>query len=99
MWASNPLLLRENLRILCSLLIVGHLARGQVYGKIVFQPLLLTLMWVFFSFAQYVGVAQLDFVFFSEEILSHIAVDLVCLGEEVSSGSFLHCNLELEPVP
>lgn len=42
----------------------------------------------FFSFAQCVGIAELVFrVFFPEEIGPHLAIDSVCLWEEVSSGS------------
>ena len=42
---------------------------------------------VFFSFAQCVVIAQPACRYFSEEIFPYLAVDLVCLQEEVSSGS------------
>lgn len=41
---SNPLLLREKLWVLSSLLIVGHCNRDGFHGKIVSQTLLPTLM-------------------------------------------------------
>ena len=47
----DPLALREKLQVLSSLLIVGHCTRGGVYGEIVSQPLLSSLMWVFFFFS------------------------------------------------
>lgn len=54
-----------------------------------------------FSFAQFEGVGQLVFRSFSEDIVPYVAVDLVCLWEEVSSGSFyvtiLNCFVELKP--
>ena len=41
-----------------------------------------------FSFTQCVGVAQVVWCFFSEEIVSYfLAEDLVCLWEEISSQS------------
>lgn len=42
------------------------------------QLFLPVLMPVFFSFAQYVGVAQLVSGFLSEEFASFVAVDSVC---------------------
>ena len=52
------------------------------------QPLWPTSMWPFFSFSTHVGVAQLVFRPFSEEIVACVAVDSVCPWEEVSSGSW-----------
>lgn len=46
-WGSNPSLLRKKVGILSSLSIIGCHARGEVYGKIVSQPLHPTSMWVF----------------------------------------------------
>ena len=46
-WGSSPLLLREKLRVVSSLPILGLHAKGVVYGKILSQPLLPVLMWVF----------------------------------------------------
>lgn len=45
-WGSKPLLLREKLQVLSSLLI-GLLYRGRVYSKTVSQPLLPAIIWVF----------------------------------------------------
>ena len=57
---------------------------GGSYDEPMSQTPLYTLMWVFFffMFIQYVGVAQVVWGF-----LSYVAVDLVCLREELSSRS------------
>ena len=57
MWGSDPLLIREKPGVLSSVLIVGCHAVAGFYDKIVSQFLLPGSMWVFFSFAQCVGVA------------------------------------------
>lgn len=49
--------------------------------------LLPTLTWVFVLFTQCIGIAQVVFGYFSEETVSYIAIGLVCLRENVSSGS------------
>lgn len=59
---SNPLLLREKLRVVkfpssCRSLCQG--GGGGVYGEIVSRPLLPVLMWVFPLFAKCVGVPPL----------------------------------------
>ena len=51
------------------------------------QPLLPVLLCVFLSFTLCVGIAQLVFGYVPEETIPYVAVDLVCLWEEVSSGS------------
>ena len=43
---------------------------------------------LFPPFGRCIGVAQLVLGFLSDEIVSHIAVDLVCPLEAVNSGSF-----------
>lgn len=80
---------------------------GGVYGEMVPQPLLPASMWVFFSFVQNGGATQLVLGFFHEEIVPYVAVDSVCLCEEVSSGSryvttlnqklFIHLELLTSP--
>lgn len=47
MWGSNTSLLRDKLWVLSSLPTVGCCAGGKVYGQVVSQPLLPTLMWAF----------------------------------------------------
>lgn len=42
---------------------------------------------LFLSFAQCAGVAHLVWGFYSEELVPYVAVNSVCPGEEVSSGS------------
>lgn len=61
---------------------------GGIYDKIVPQALLPISMWVFFSFAQCVKIIQQVSGFLLEGIVPYVAVDLVCLGEEVSSRAF-----------
>lgn len=84
MLSSNPLLLRKKLEFVSFLLIVGCCAMDGVYGTIMFQGPLSTLMWFFPCSPQCVGVG-----FFlpppPEEIVPHIAVSLECPWERVSS--------------
>ena len=68
-----------------SLPTTGCSAKDGVYGKNASQHLLPISMWVFFSFAQCVGVAHLVFGFLSEETVLYLATDLVCLWEEVQN--------------
>lgn len=73
----------------CSLPMVCPCGGGEVYGRVVYQPLLPISIWFFPpSFTRWVGVAQAFSGFLSEEICLYIAVDLACLWEEVSSGAF-----------
>lgn len=51
-------------------------ARGGVYDKLVSQPLLPGSMWAYFLFIQ--RVARVVSGFLSEEVVSYVAVDLVC---------------------
>ena len=63
-------------------------------------------MWFFSSFLQCVGVAYLVFRFLSEESFSYVPIDLLCLWENVSSGSShvailnwnIHASLSLDSV-
>ena len=66
------MLLRENLGVGNSLLIVRHHSLGVVYGKSVFQPFLPILIMVFYQYQLY--VTQLVTEFFSEIIGSYVAV-------------------------
>lgn len=84
----------RSFRVVSSLPVVVHCIGGGVYGESGSQALLFVLMWPL-SFAQCKGIAQLVFRSFSEEIITYVAVDSVCLAEEASSGSFLHYCLEL----
>lgn len=52
------------------------------------QPFLLVLIWVFFSFAQYVGVAQLVLGYLSEVITLFVAVNSSCPREKWHSQAF-----------
>lgn len=83
MWDLNHLLLREELRVLSSFLIMGHYTRDRDYGEIVSQLVIP----VFFSFARCVGVTQLVVGLFSEDIVTYVAVDLACMWEKLSSDS------------
>lgn len=91
MWNSN--LLREKLQVLISLLNVGCHKMGGVM-------LILHLLHRYaspthfdmdlLSFTQCIGVSQPVFrvcFCFSEKVVPYVAVDLVCLWEDVSSGS------------
>lgn len=48
MQGSNPLLLREQVGVMSSLLTVGCHTRSRVYGAMVSQPLPSISVWVFF---------------------------------------------------
>ena len=51
----------------------------------------------FSSVAQCVGVTQLVSGFLSERIVQCVAIDLVCLSEEVSSGASCVAMLDQNP--
>lgn len=74
-------------RILGSCLFMGHSVRSRINEKLVSQPFLPSLMWVYSSFAQWVAIAQTDLEIFSEEKFPYVAVESVCPWEEVSSES------------
>lgn len=88
MCASNTLLFREQLWGLSSLETVGYRTRDGVYGKIVSQPLLPTLMWAFPCLPDtQESFRQQPLVFFSEDVGPYIAADSVCLWDVLSPGS------------
>lgn len=80
--ASKPLASLGKLGIVRFHLIVCCGAGVGLYGKTVSLQ-----CGVFFSFTSCVGAAQLVSEFLSEGIVSCIFIDLVCLWEELSSGS------------
>lgn len=61
---------------------------GRVYSEIVSWPLLTILTQLFSLFTQSLGVDQPILGCFLEETATYVAVDLVCLWEEVNSESF-----------
>lgn len=67
----NPLVLMEMLRILSSPLTVGLYAGSGIYGKILSQYLLPTLMCCIFlpAISQCVEIAELVLEVFAEEII------------------------------
>ena len=65
-----------------------YCAEGGVYNKIASQPLFPSVCFLLVSW--HVGVAQLGFSFlflFSEQSISSVGIDLVCLREKVTSES------------
>ena len=98
MLGSSPSVLREMLGVVSSLPIVCCCAWDGVYGEIVTQPLLPDSVCVLFSFVWCVGVTQLFSGFRSEGTVPQVAVGLVCLREEVSSGAsyVVISNMNLE---
>lgn len=88
MLGSNPLLIREKLEVVSFLQIVGHCTRAGVYGKIVSQPLLPTLTWVFSLIFPVCKSSSASFGgFYFREIFLCLAVDSACPWEEVTTGS------------
>lgn len=84
MLGPNPSLLREKLGTLSSLSIVCYCARSGVYGKPVSQLFLPISMWVFSCSP---NVQESSEGILLERIFSRVAVDSVCLWEEVCSAS------------
>lgn len=88
---------REKLKVVGSLLIVGHHTRGGFYGKIVFQPFLLLQCEYFLSFTQCVGVTQLVFGF----SWGNCSVYSYRFDVSLGGGEFsvlLCCYIESEPL-
>ena len=84
MWSLNPLFLREKLWVLSSLSVMGCHGGHGIYDKIVSQPLLL--LWYSFLLVYLMCVViqpAFSFFFFKEKIVPYVAVDSVCLWEEV----------------
>lgn len=86
MWSINPLLLGEKLHI-CEILPNrgGHCTGYGVFGETLFLPFLPVWIWSFSSLFWWHCSAS--FQIFSEGIISHVAVDLLCLWEGMSLGS------------
>lgn len=84
MLGPNPSLLREKLGTVGSFSIVRCCARSGVYGKPVSQLFLPISMWVFSCSP---NVQESSEGILSERTLSCVAVDLVCLWEEVCLAS------------
>lgn len=76
MWDSDPSLLREKLQVLSFLPVVGHHARSGVYGKIMSQLLLPTLMWFLSHFLKCSSRSNSSQVFLC--IVPYAAVGSVC---------------------
>ena len=86
MWGSNPVLHREKPWVLSSLLIVDITSRMKFLVRLCLSFSYL-LCYFIFEFAQCVGVAQVIFMFFPEEVFQYVAADSVYSWDEVSSGS------------
>lgn len=71
-----------------SLLVVYCCDSGGVYGELCLSLLNPLQCAFFFSFTQCVGVAKPASEFLSEGIIPYVTVDLVCVWEEVISGTF-----------
>ena len=86
MLGPNPSLLRQKLGVVCSLLIVSHCAKGEIYGDSIVSVFLIHFDMGIFSFTQCVRVAQLVSELLSEGTVPCVAVDLVSV-EQASSGA------------
>lgn len=73
----RPLLLKEKLQVLSSFSIVGPPAKGRVYGEMISQLLLPTLMWFPLSLSN-VQYSLNSFQVFSEYSVPYVAVNSVC---------------------
>lgn len=85
-WCSNPLLFREKLHIVISLPLVRCHAGGLGSNKTTYLPLLPISMQLLFVLSCGI-VALLVFWYFSERVVLYVLVILVCLWEEVISGT------------
>lgn len=77
-WGSNPLLLKEKVRVVNSLLFVGCHTKSVVYGDIVSLSLLHILVvvgWLSPPPPKDIRVAQLVFGFLSQGIFLYVAID------------------------
>lgn len=83
MWSSNSLLLKEKVWVLSFLWRGG----GDVWRD--GGPVSSTGFHGLLSSTRCVGVTRTAFRFFAEEVVPYVAVDLMSLWEEVSSGSSL----------
>lgn len=95
MWGSDTSLLRENLQVPSWL---GGWVEGGVYGQIVPQPPSAGFDVGLLLFNWCVGV-RLVVKYFSEGVVSYVAVDSVCSLEEVSWGSSQVAILSCSPRP
>lgn len=77
----ETLFYKEKLQVLSC-----HHAGGEVYGKTVSQPLLPSAMW-FSSHLPRVSFSLNQPLGFYKKTVPHVAIDSVCPGEDVSSGS------------
>ena len=83
--------LREKLSVVSPLLTVGHHTRSEVNDKIVSQPLLPILMWVFSYLSKYRIQSGSLGVSFRDNYSICVAVDSVSPWEEVWLGFILLC--------
>lgn len=77
---------------------VSDNAGDGVYGKIVSQPFLPALMWFSSLICPMWRGCSISFLFFPEEIVAYIAIDLKRSGEEMSSGSSYIAILNQNPL-